>query len=89
MIMIVLTKVVDLLNIVRHLGGLSKRGVFRAEIGDQVVVVINDHMFVFVFIIGDQVVVLCGVDEPSMTKVSPLSSHHSRVAASKMATISG
>ena len=58
MIMLVLTKVVDLLNIVRHLGGLSKRGVFRTEIGDQVVVVINDHMFVFVFIIGDQVVLL-------------------------------
>ena len=56
MIMIVLTKVVDLLNIVRHLGGLSKRGVFRTEIGDQVVVVINDNMFVFM--IGDQVVLL-------------------------------
>ena len=58
MIMLVLTKVVDLLNIVRHLGGLSKRGVFRTEIGDQVVVVINDHMFVFVFMIGDQFVLL-------------------------------
>ena len=56
MIMIVLTKVVDLLNIVRHLGGLSKRGVFRTEIGDQVVVVINDHMFVLM--IRDQVVLL-------------------------------
>ena len=56
--MIVLTKVVDLLNIVRHLGGLSKRGVFRTEIDDQVVVVINDHMLMFVFMIGDQVVLL-------------------------------
>ena len=58
MIMIVLTKVVDLLNIVRHLCGLSKRGVFRAEIGDQVVVVINDNILMFVFMIGDQVVLL-------------------------------
>ena len=58
MIMIVLTKVVDLLNIVRHLGGLSKRGVFRAEIGDQVVVVINDNILMFVFMIRDQVVLL-------------------------------
>ena len=56
MIMLVLTKVVDLLNIVRHLGGLSKRGVFRAEIGGQLVVVINDRMFVFMM--GDQVVLL-------------------------------
>ena len=56
MTMIVLTKVVDLLNIVRHLGGLSKRGVFRTEKGDQVVVVIYDRMLVFVFIIRDQVV---------------------------------
>ena len=56
MIMTVLTKVVHLLNIVRHLGGLSKRGVFRTEKGDQVVVIINDRMFVFVFIIRDQVV---------------------------------
>ena len=62
MTMIVLTKVVDLLNIVRHLGGLSKRGVFRAERGDQVVVVINDHMFVFVFIIRGSSCVL----EPSV-----------------------
>ena len=58
MIMIVLTKVGDLLNIVRHLGGLSKRGVFRAEIGDQVVVVINDHMLMFLLMIEDQVVLL-------------------------------
>ena len=57
-IMIVLTKVVDLLNIVRHLGGLSKRGVFRTEIGDQVVVVVNDNILMFVFMIGDQVVLL-------------------------------
>ena len=58
MIMIVLTKVVDLLNIVRHLGGLSKRGVFRTEIGDQLVVVINDNILMFVFMIRDQVVLL-------------------------------
>ena len=60
--MIVLTKIVDLLNIVRHLGGLSKRGVFRTEIGDKVVVVINDHMLVFVFIIRGSSCVL----EPSV-----------------------
>ena len=56
--MLVLTKVGDLLNIVRHLGGLSKRGVFRAEIGYQVAVVINDNILMFVFMIRDQVVLL-------------------------------